>query len=245
MNAPRLTVCVVTQSHAAWLRLALASVAPVADEIVVVDGGSADDTEAAARGFPQVRYFARPWPGSFADQKNFAMDQAGGDWILLLDHDEAVGERFRAGVSRWIRARRVTHYKLPRYWIAATDPLRHVVTTTHWPDYQTRLVRNDARWRYPVAGEGEPGRVHHAFPREVRGPGRRLHRAHLFHFDLLFNDRRAREAKVARYDALEPGRAAVHRAYSLYEDAPHGLRRCGEPLGAPLERGIGAARGSA
>jgi hypothetical protein len=84
---PRLTVCVITQDEADRLGRCLASVEGVADEIVVVDSGSTDDTRGVAEHFG-ARWFERaPFPGWEA-QKQWAMEQAEGEWILSLDADE-------------------------------------------------------------------------------------------------------------------------------------------------------------
>ena len=79
---PKLSVTVVAKNEAVDLGAALASVA-WADEIVVVDCGSTDDTVAIAREFTP-RVIVEPWPG-YAAQKNFAATQASHDWILSLD----------------------------------------------------------------------------------------------------------------------------------------------------------------
>src|SRR4029453_18160919 len=79
------------------LRACLESVA-WADEIVVIDGESTDKTVALAREFTD-RVWVRAWPG-FAAQKNFALDQAAGDWVLALDADERVTPELRERIGR-------------------------------------------------------------------------------------------------------------------------------------------------
>ena len=59
-----------------------------ADDIVVVDSGSVDRTLELARGFTD-RIFTIDWPG-FGAAKNYALDQARGDWVFSLDTDERV-----------------------------------------------------------------------------------------------------------------------------------------------------------
>jgi len=67
-----------------------------ADEIVVVDSGSADRTrEIAAR--LGARVVEEPWRG-YAAQKNFAASCATHDWILSIDADEAVSEELEAEI---------------------------------------------------------------------------------------------------------------------------------------------------
>ena len=83
----RLSVCVITLNEADRLGQCLASVSGLADEIVVVDSGSTDGTRAVAERCG-ARWFERvPFPGWEA-QKQWAMEQARGDWILSLDADE-------------------------------------------------------------------------------------------------------------------------------------------------------------
>ena len=80
-----LSVAIVTLNEEQNLARTLASVS-FANEIIVVDSGSKDRTLEIAESFG-ARVIQRAWPG-FAAQKNFAMQQCTGDWILSLDADE-------------------------------------------------------------------------------------------------------------------------------------------------------------
>lgn len=82
---PLLSVAIITLNEEQNLARTLASVA-WADEIVVVDSGSTDHTLEIARSY-NAQVIERAWPG-FAAQKNFAIAQCTGDWILTLDADE-------------------------------------------------------------------------------------------------------------------------------------------------------------
>jgi glycosyltransferase involved in cell wall biosynthesis len=156
---PKLSVTVITKNEAADLAAALTSVR-WADEIIVVDSESTDDTVAIARQFTD-RVVVQPWPGYIA-QKNFAASLASHDWIFSLDADERVtpelAEAIRAAVANpghaAYRVRRVT-WHLGR-WMRSTD---------WYPDYQTRLYdRRQAGWtgRYvheAVAVQGTTGEL--------------------------------------------------------------------------------------
>src|SRR4029434_8633447 len=83
----RLTVTIITLNEAAHIGAAIDS-ASWADEIVVVDSGSTDETVAIARS-KGARVDARAWTG-YVDQKNFAATLASHDWIFSLDADERV-----------------------------------------------------------------------------------------------------------------------------------------------------------
>jgi glycosyltransferase involved in cell wall biosynthesis len=82
---PLLSVAIVTLNEEETLARTLASVA-WAEEILIVDSGSTDRTAEIARSFG-ARVIEREWPG-FATQKNFAIEQCSGTWVLSLDADE-------------------------------------------------------------------------------------------------------------------------------------------------------------
>jgi glycosyltransferase involved in cell wall biosynthesis len=160
---PRLTVTVITRNESATVDAAIESVS-WADEIVVVDAESTDDTAARARRH-KARVEVRPWPG-FSAQKNYAASIASNDWILSLDADERVSPELADEIKallasepaqRGYRVPRVSHY-LGR-WIRGTD---------WYPDYQLRLYdRRAAEWNGRRVHEsvalksGEPGRLRH------------------------------------------------------------------------------------
>jgi glycosyltransferase involved in cell wall biosynthesis len=135
----RLSVCVITANEAERLRACLESVA-WADEIVVVDADSTDKTVQIAREFTD-RVFVRPWPG-FAAQKNFALAQATGDWLLSLDADERVPPDARAAVERVLtQDGPQAGYAFPRRNIFWGRWVRHGGL---YPDWQLRLFRRGA-----------------------------------------------------------------------------------------------------
>jgi len=139
---PKLSVAVITKNEAANIADALASVA-WADEIVVVDSQSTDETVAVAKRYTK-RVVVREWPGYVA-QKNYAASLATNDWILSLDADERVTPALAGEIQRLLAAEPdATAYRIPRVnWHLG----RWVRTTDWYPDYQTRLYdRRAAEW---------------------------------------------------------------------------------------------------
>ena len=70
----------------------LASVRDAVDEMIVVDTGSTDSTPRIASAFG-ARVFDFEWTDDFSDARNHSLEQASGDWILVLDADETLARR--------------------------------------------------------------------------------------------------------------------------------------------------------
>jgi len=77
----------------------LESVQSIADEIVLVDSGSTDETCSIAKRFGAT-VVHNNWPG-YGPQKRFAEDQAAHDWILNVDADEVLTDRLRDEIIEW------------------------------------------------------------------------------------------------------------------------------------------------
>ncbi|MBN1758843.1 MAG: glycosyltransferase, partial [Chitinispirillaceae bacterium] len=88
-SVPRLSVCMIVKNEAAVLDRCLASIRDVADELIVADTGSTDDTVAIARNYNAVVVSA-PWMDDFSAARNVSIDHAHGTWILWLDADDVV-----------------------------------------------------------------------------------------------------------------------------------------------------------
>lgn len=147
---PKLSVTVIAKNEAADIGAALESVA-WADEIVVVDSESSDETVAIARRYTD-RVATRRWPGYVA-QKNYAASLATSDWILSLDADERVTPEL-ADEIRSTLANAPAHaaFRVPR----VTWHLGRWIRTTDWyPDHQIRLYdRRRAEWTGRYVHEG-------------------------------------------------------------------------------------------
>jgi len=239
MSRPTLSICVTTFNRLPLLPRLIDQLSGLGDELVVLDSHSTDGSAEWLAARDDVRLVQRPFDGHYGRHKNALLDAASGDWILLVDSDELLGDRLRARLRWLIRIPFATHFRIPRYWLAPGDGLRHVVAERLYPDYQTRLFRNRPVFRY-----GEEAAVHEHFPRRGRGWGPRVNGCHLFHLDFLIADRATREAKVARYDATDAS-ANLTSAVYLWEDQPHALQPCEEPLtGVELPELLGPANGA-
>ena len=139
---PPVSATVITKNEADAIADALKSLA-WADEIIVVDAESTDDTVAIARQYTE-RVYVRPWNG-YVDQKNYAAEVATHDWIFSLDADERVPETLSAEIRELLASEPPKWgYRMPRVSFYLGRWMR---TTDMYPDYQLRLYhRQHGRW---------------------------------------------------------------------------------------------------
>lgn len=134
-----LSVILITKNEEANIRDCLRSVS-WADEIVVVDSGSTDDTvklceEAGAR-----VYVHADWPG-FGPQKNRALGYASKDWVFSIDADERVTPELHAELVQAMNEERVQGFYLPRLSQFCGRFIRH---SGWYPDHVLRLFKRGA-----------------------------------------------------------------------------------------------------
>jgi len=136
-----LSVAIITLNAATQLAACLESVR-FADEIVVVDSGSDDGTQALAE-CHGARVIAQDWLG-FGPQKQFAVEQASHDWVLCLDADERVTPALQASIENALKSPSTTAFRFARRNRFLGRYLRH---GEGYPDWSLRLFdRRQARW---------------------------------------------------------------------------------------------------
>jgi len=97
----KLTVALATYNEESNLRDCLESVENIADEIIIVDGGSQDKTVEIAKDF-KAKVLQTNNPPIFHINKQKALDKASYDWILQLDADERVTRKLAAEIKKII-----------------------------------------------------------------------------------------------------------------------------------------------
>lgn len=134
----KLSVVMITWNEAANITRSLESVA-FADEIIVVDRLSDDDTVAVAKACGAT-VIEHAWQG-FGKQKNIAIDHATGDWILSLDADEVVSPATAQAIQAAMDDPSHDAWYLPRRaWFLG----RWIMHGDWYPDWQLRLFKKEA-----------------------------------------------------------------------------------------------------
>ena len=154
-----LSVIIITKNEASHIGRCLESVS-WADEIIVLDSGSQDDTVSICRQYTD-KVYETDWPG-FGVQKQRALDKATGDWVLSIDADEIVTAELRAEIEQALQQNKFHGYEIPRLSSYCGRQMRH---GGWWPDYVLRLFRrnaghfSDAVVHEKIIVEGKVGRL--------------------------------------------------------------------------------------
>jgi tetratricopeptide (TPR) repeat protein len=134
----------------------LRSVQRLADEIVVVDTGSSDRTAEIAKSFG-AKVLHYQWKDDFAAARNYAMDQATGDWILQIDADEEFHQPDIPHLRSIIRRQDadgihvVIRNFFPSPATQTDESLPNPMSCPHSVNHFPRLVRNRPEIRYSGA----------------------------------------------------------------------------------------------
>lgn len=119
------------------------------DERIVVDMGSTDQTRALAKQ-NNASVLNHPYTGFVEPARNFGIEHAQGDWVLILDADEEMPQTLAAYLQRSSADDEADYFRIARKTIIFDRWIRH---TGWWPDYQIRFFRKDAvRWTPKLHG---------------------------------------------------------------------------------------------
>ena len=199
-----LTILVMTINGRDNLPRILPGLHGIGGELVIgIDDTTLDDSAAIARQYTDKVYPVRHagfCGGGKPDHPNSVQDMlphCSGDWVFRIDHDETLSPLWSDPryLSSLLHDRYATHYWIPRRWVL--PPGDRFISNRVWhPAYQLRLFRN-------VPSLIRFNRLAHE-PPVIAGESRKLTRAWINHWDFVWHDRSAREAKVLFYKGFSP-----------------------------------------
>ena len=189
VRTQKLSVCMIVKDEERVLRRALQSLQDVADEVVVVDTGSKDNTMAIAEEFGCVNGFFQ-WNDNFADARNHSMNLATGDWLLIMDADEEFEAEDKEKILRYIENPDIDQIAvLLRNFFPCDDTqtnesLSNKDKYRHTANHLPRLLRNRQTIRYHK-------RIHEDISPDAVPPERRfISDISIWHYGYCYQDDR-------------------------------------------------------
>lgn len=152
----------------------LSSITHIADEVVIVDTGSTDNTVQIANAF-QAKVIPYVWEGDFSAARNFALDHATKEWILVLDADEIL-----QGID-------ITPYMenndVGGYMVRFLNYYGHYDKNSYFTDFSCRLFRNHPSIRFQ-------GAIHEEISTSLKTNGWNIKNSEitLHHFGYIHNN---------------------------------------------------------
>ncbi len=135
---PTLAVALIVKNEAQELPFCLNSVKDWVDEMIVLDSGSTDGTQAIAQSYGAKIYSNTHWPG-FGKQRQLAQTYIKSDYVLWLDADERVTPELKAQIQAAVASDEShTLYQINRLSEVFGKKIHH---SGWYPDYVTRLYR--------------------------------------------------------------------------------------------------------
>ena len=190
-----LSVCMIVKNEAFNLPYILADIRGVADEIIVVDTGSTDDTKEIAKA-AGAKVFDSPWCDDFSAARNYSLDQATKSMILWLDADDRISQHARRALASW-----KSQYHRKMYFC-------HVMNTGGSEFLQLRIFPNDKRIRFE-------GRVHESIL-EMYGYEHECFDPNFIIIHTGYESASLRRVKLMRnLDLLEKSEKNYHACYCL------------------------------
>lgn len=122
-NPIRLSIGILTKNEARLIGRCIESAA-FADEVIVLDSGSTDDTLEIARSLGAQTFTSEDWQG-FAVQRNRLLAHVRGDYIFFLDADEIITPELRAEITALVRSQTSGTWRVRWTVVAFGHVLRH------------------------------------------------------------------------------------------------------------------------
>lgn len=138
--AGKISVVINTLNEASSLPRAIASVKDLASEIVVTDMESDDGTSEAAKSLG-AKVFTHKRLSFVEPVRNFGIEKATGDWVLIMDPDEELTPRLLKEIKSIVDKDKADYVRIPRKNIVFGKWLKH---SRWWPDYNIRLFKKGA-----------------------------------------------------------------------------------------------------
>ncbi|MDK2798756.1 MAG: hypothetical protein PWP27_512 [Clostridiales bacterium] len=136
------SLCMIVKNEEKYLEKCLTSVKELVDEMIIVDTGSTDNTITIAQKFgAKVKYYE--WDNNFSNARNFSLQFASGEWILLMDGDDEFNQEDKDKFIKLVNDSTKDGHYFKTLSYAGSKPGRDIVYNLN-----LRLLRNNNKYKF-------------------------------------------------------------------------------------------------
>lgn len=137
----KISLCMIVKNEEKYIKMCLENAMKLADEAVIVDTGSTDKTKEIIKDFDSnIKIIDYKWENDFSKARNISIENASGDWILILDADEKL-LCDATKVREILKDAKIDGYKIPLYNIMDASMILYSAV-------YTKIFRNKKEYRY-------------------------------------------------------------------------------------------------
>jgi glycosyltransferase involved in cell wall biosynthesis len=141
-----LSVCIITKNEESNIKSCLDSIKEIADEIIILDSFSTDNTISIAKEYTS-KIYTKKWIDDYSFSRNFTISKAKGEWILIIDADEKF--TYEPNFISKLKATKTTAFSIIRKEIYRQH---HDLKLVKYPVTIIRLFKREtnATFQYPI-----------------------------------------------------------------------------------------------
>ena len=180
----KLTAVIITLNESRNIRRCIKSLDGIAEEIIVVDSYSADDTVEICKSLG-AKVIQTEWKG-YSETKNLGNQAAENPYILSIDADEAVSDDLKASISKIKQSNEANAYEFNRLTNYCGSWVKHC---GWYPDTKVRIFPKSVEWE---------GDIHESL--NLDGVNIQFIKGDLYHYS--YYDQKEHRARADKYSAL-------------------------------------------
>jgi O-antigen biosynthesis protein len=136
---PKISLCIIAKDEEDFIEECIKSVSSVVYETILVDTGSKDSTKNKASSLG-AKIFDFPWVDDFSEARNYGISKSLGDWILVLDADEQIGDADCAKIQKLTQNTQLCYEMTQRHYTNDIRLSGFIPAKKNFPEYEKHFA---------------------------------------------------------------------------------------------------------
>lgn len=214
----QLSICMIVKNEEQYLENCLESIKELANEIIVVDTGSVDETVRIAKKFG-AKIYHFDWNDNFSDARNYALEKVTQPWTLILDADEVINSHDIDKIRNLVKNENIAYNFITRNYVDSRNIEGIISCTGEYPNEEKDSIgwcKSEKVRLFPtILGIKFEGQIHELVENSLKRLNIEVRNSDVFihHFGYRKNNKNKQE----EYLKLSQTKAKTQDEKSLYE----------------------------